>query len=88
MNKRTVINHLDPRAGLWLPMANIGMFCQKILSRGVCFSGVLSPGLCRCMDYIRRQVKGIVFTCFFPPFTNVCISAVPRMDEYGVSSFS
>ena len=30
MNKITVINHLDPRAGLWLLlMANIGMFCQK-----------------------------------------------------------
>ena len=41
MNKRTVINHLDPRAGLWLLlMANIGMFCQKNLSRGVMLSGI------------------------------------------------
>lgn len=35
MNKRTVINHLDPRAGLWLLlMANIGMFCQKKSEQG------------------------------------------------------
>ena len=35
MNKITVINHLDPRAGLWLLlMANIGMFCQKNSEQG------------------------------------------------------
>ena len=42
MNKRTVINHLDPRAGLWLLlMANIGMFCQKYSEQGT--SAYLTP---------------------------------------------
>ena len=41
MNKRTVINHLDPRAGLWLLlMANIGMFCQKNSEQGSMLSGI------------------------------------------------
>ena len=41
MNKRTVINHLDPRAGLWmLLMANIGMFCQKNSEQGTMLSGI------------------------------------------------
>lgn len=41
MNKRTVINHLDPRAGLWLLlMANIGMFCQKKSEQGSMLSGI------------------------------------------------
>ena len=41
MNKITVINHLDPRAGLWLLlMANIGMFCQKNSEQGSMLSGI------------------------------------------------
>lgn len=41
MNKITVINHLDPRAGLWLLlMANIGMFCQKTSEQGSMLSGI------------------------------------------------
>ena len=41
MNKRTVINHLDPRAGLWmLLMANIGMFWQKNSEQGTMLSGI------------------------------------------------
>lgn len=88
MNKRTVINHLDPRAGLWLLlMANIGMFCQKNSEQGSMLSCIFLL-LMLVHGLYKAAGKGICFTYFFPPFTNVCISAVPRMDEYGVSSFS
>lgn len=39
--KRSVIDHLDPRAGLWLLlMANIGMFCEKNTEQGNMLSGI------------------------------------------------
>ena len=74
MNKITVINHLDPRAGLWLLlMANIGMFCQKNSEQGSMLSGIF---------LLLMLVHGLYKAA------GKCISAVPRMDEYGVSSFS
>ena len=65
MNKRTVINHLDPRAGLWLfLMANIGMFCQKNSEQGSMLSGIF---LLLMLDYIRWQVK-VSFYLFLSTF--------------------
>lgn len=67
MNKRTVINHLDPRAGLWLLlMANIGMFCQKNSEQGSMLSGIFLL-LMLVYGLIRRQVK-VSFYLFLSTF--------------------
>ena len=41
MDKKALIDHLDPRAGLWLLfIANIGMFCEKNTEQGSMLSGI------------------------------------------------
>ena len=65
MNKRTVINHLDPRAGLWLLlMANIGMFCQKNSEQGSMLSGIFLL-LMLVYGLYKAAGKGIVLLVSF-----------------------
>ena len=65
MNKRTVINHLDPRAGLWLLlMANIGMFCQKNSEQGSMLSGIFLL-LMLVHGLYKAAGKGIVLLVSF-----------------------
>ena len=65
MNKRTVINHLDPRAGLWmLLMANIGMFCQKNSEQGTMLSGIFLL-LMLLHGLYKTAGKGIVLLVSF-----------------------
>ena len=65
MNKRTVINHLDPRAGLWmLLMANIGMFCQKNSEQGTMLSGIFLL-LMLLHGLYKTAGKGIVLLISF-----------------------
>lgn len=65
MNKRTVINHLDPRAGLWLLlMANIGMFCQKNSEQGSMLSGIFLL-LMLVHGLYKTAGKGIVLLVSF-----------------------
>mgnify|MGYP001028415134 FL=1 len=60
MDKRAIINHLDPRAGLWLLlMANIGMFCQKNTEQGSMLSGIFLLLLLVYGQY-RAACKGLV----------------------------
>ena len=67
MNKRTVINHLDPRAGLWLLlMANIGMLCQKNSEQGSMLSGIFLL-LMLVYGLYKRQVK-VSFYLFLSTF--------------------
>lgn len=65
MNKITVINHLDPRAGLWLLlMANIGMFCQKNSEQGSMLSGIFLL-LMLVHGLYKAAGKGIVLLVSF-----------------------
>ena len=65
MNKRTVINQLDPRAGLWmLLMANIGMFCQKNSEQGSMLSGIFLL-LMLLHGLYKTAGKGIVLLVSF-----------------------
>lgn len=65
MNKITVINHLDPRAGLWLLlMANIGMFCQKNSEQGSMLSGIFFL-LMLVHGLYKAAGKGIVLLVSF-----------------------
>ena len=58
----------------------------KILSMGSMLSGIFLL-LMLVHGLYKAAGKGIVLLVSFHRFTNVCISAVPRMDEYGVSRF-
>ena len=65
MNKRTVIKHLDPRAGLWmLLMANIGMFWQKNSEQGTMLSGIFLL-LMLLHGLYKTAGKGIVLLVSF-----------------------
>lgn len=65
MDKRAIINHLDPRAGLWLLlMANIGMFCQKNTEQGSMLSGIFLLLLLVYGQY-RAACKGMVLLVTF-----------------------
>ena len=60
-----VINHLDPRAGLWLLlMANIGMFCQKNSEQGSMLSGIFLL-LMLVHGLYKAAGKGIVLLVSF-----------------------
>lgn len=65
MDKRAIINHIDPRAGLWLLlMANIGMFCQKNTEQGSMLSGIFLLLLLVYGQY-RAACKGMVLLVTF-----------------------
>ena len=65
MNTRTVIKHLDPRAGLWmLLMANIGMFWQKNSEQGTMLSGIFLL-LMLLHGLYKTAGKGIVLLVSF-----------------------
>lgn len=87
MDKRAIINHLDPRAGLWLLlMANIGMFCQKNTEQGSMLSGIFLLLLLVYGQY-REGMQGDGFTGYVSIAAAVCISMVPCMDKYGISGY-
>lgn len=63
--KRSIIDHLDPRAGLWLLlMANIGMFCEKNTEQGSMLSGIFLLLLLVYGQY-RAAGKGVVLLVLF-----------------------
>ena len=65
MNNRAIINHLDPRAGVWLLlMANIGMFCQKNTEQGSMLSGIFLLLLLVYGQY-KAAGKGMVLLVSF-----------------------
>ena len=65
MDKKALINHLDPRAGLWLLfIANIGMFCEKNTEQGSMLSGIFLLLLLMYGQY-RAAAKGAVMLVVF-----------------------
>lgn len=65
MDKKALINHLDPRAGLWLLfIANIGMFCEKNTEQGSMLSGIFLLLLLMYGQY-RAATKGAVMLIVF-----------------------
>lgn len=85
MDKRAIINHLDPRAGLWLLlMANIGMVLSEKYRAGEYAFGHISPASVGVWT-VSGGMQGAGFTGYVSIAVAVCISMVPCMDKYGVS---
>lgn len=65
MDKKALIDHLDPRAGLWLLfIANIGMFCEKNTEQGSMLSGIFLLLLLAYGQY-RAALKGGLMLILF-----------------------